>query len=133
MNKNQSNVFNWCCANQLSLNPKKSNYIIILPKSNAELPQISLTMNDTTIYPHTDLKYLGVLIDTRLNFLSHIKSIEQEISRSIETILKLSSFWSSSALLNLYHSLIHPQLLYGLPIRGSTYSTYLKKALYSTE
>ena len=41
MNKNLSNVFNWCCDNKLSFNPKKSNYIIISPNSNSELPQIS--------------------------------------------------------------------------------------------
>ena len=73
MNKNISYVFNCCCANKLSLNPKKSNHIIIQTKSNTELPQISLTMNETTIYPQIDVKYLGVLIDMQFNFLSHIK------------------------------------------------------------
>ena len=38
-----------------------------------------------------------------------------------------SSFLPSSSLLNLYYSLIHPHLLYGLPIWVSTYSTYLEK------
>ena len=38
-------------------------------RTDSELP----TMNDTTIHPHIDVKYLGVLIDTRLNFLSHMK------------------------------------------------------------
>ena len=122
MNKNLLNVFNWCFANKLSLNPKKSIYILLSPKSNTKLPQIS--MNDITIYPHIDVKYPGVLVDTRLNFLSHIKSNEQKISRLIGIILKLSSFLPSSALLNLYYFLIHPQLC--LPIWGSSYSTYLR-------
>ena len=34
----ETEMNNWCCANKLSLNPKKSNYVIISPKSNAELP-----------------------------------------------------------------------------------------------
>ena len=89
MDKTLSNVFNWCCVNKLSLNPKKFNYIKISPKSNAELPRISLTMNDTTIHPQIDVKYPDVFIDAQLNFLSHIKSIEQKISRSIGIISNL--------------------------------------------
>ena len=91
-----------CCANKLTLNPEKCNYIIISPKTKAEFPQISLTMNDTTIYPNIDVKYLGFLIDAQLNFLSRIKSIEQKIYRSIAIILKLRSFLPSLALLNFY-------------------------------
>ena len=128
MNKKLSYVLNWCCANKLSLYPKKSNYIVISPKSNVKLFQISLTMNDTTIYPNIDVKYLSVLIDTQLNFLSHIKFIEQKDSRSSGIILKLRSFLQSSALLNLYYFLLHPQLLYGLKLLNIS-----KKRLYSTK
>ena len=52
MNKNLSYAFNLCCVNKPSLNLKKSSYVIILSKSNTKLSQISLTMNDITIYSH---------------------------------------------------------------------------------
>ena len=37
---------------------------------------------------------------------------------------KLKHIFPSDALLKLYYSLLHPYLLYGLPIWGSTYNTY---------
>ena len=60
----------------------------------------ALAISDTTIYPHIDKNCLGVLINTQFDFLSHVKSMEQKISRSMGIILKLCSFLPSSALLN---------------------------------
>ena len=83
MNKNLSNVFNWYCGSKLRLNPKKS-YYTISPKSNVKFPQISLTMNDSTVYPQTDVKYPSVLIDTQLNFL-----ISNQSNKKFEDQLEL--------------------------------------------
>ena len=75
MNKLLSYAFNWCCANKLSINPYKFYCIIISPKSNAELIHMSLIMSDTT---NNNVKYIGLLKEKQLNFLFHIKSIEQK-------------------------------------------------------
>ena len=40
---------------------------------------------------------------------------------------KLQHIFSSSALVLIYFALVHPNLLYGLPIWGSTFPTYLQK------
>ena len=50
--------------------------------------------------------------------------IENKISRAVGIISKLKHIFPSDALLKLYYSLLHPYLLYGLPIWGSTYKTY---------
>ena len=51
--------------------------------------------------------------------------IENKISRSIGIIIK--SFLPPSALLKLYHALVHPHLLYGLLVWGTTYISYFAK------
>ena len=53
--------------------------------------------------------------------------IDNKISRSIGIIVKLKSFLPPSALLKLYHALVHPHLLYGLLVRGTTFTSYLAK------
>ena len=53
--------------------------------------------------------------------------IENKILRPIGIIIKLKSFLPPAALLKFYHALVHPHLLYGLLVWGTTYTSYLAK------
>ena len=46
MNKDLANVYDWCIANKLSLNPSKSNHLIISPKQNILSPDVTLIVNN---------------------------------------------------------------------------------------
>ena len=74
-----------------------------------------------------NFKYLGVILHSKFDFYAHIQFIENKISRAVGTISKLKRIFLADALLQLYYSLLHPYLLYGLSIRGSTYKTYLAR------
>ena len=74
-------------------------------------------------------KYLGVIIDNKLNFQSHIHAIENKVARAVRILSKVRCLFPSSTLLLLYFALIHPHLLFGLVLWGNTYSTYLAKLL----
>ena len=93
---------------------------------------ISLTVNNVEINPCKNVKYLGVQIDFQLMFNSHIRMIENKISRSIKIIIKLKSFLPPTALLKLYYALVHPHLLCGLLVWGTTYTSFLAK-LYTLQ
>ena len=49
MNKDLENVYNWSIANKLSLNPSKSNHLIISPKQNIHSPHFALIINNLPI------------------------------------------------------------------------------------
>ena len=129
MNLHLSNLHNWCAANKLIINPSKSSCLIIPPnsKSLALDSKLTLSLNNTRIEIVDECKYLGVTLDTKLNFHPHIKSIEHKLSRATGIISKLRSTLPKKALTHLYYAFVHPQLLYGLPVWGSTYKTYLSK------
>ena len=127
MNNEPHNVDEWCRANKLSINPSKSNFLVILPRLRKPPPYISLKLNNVEINPCENVKYLGVQIDSQLTFNSHIKMIENKISRSIRIIIKLKCYLPPSAPLKLYYALVHPHLLYGLLVWGTTYTSYLAK------
>ena len=127
MNNELRNVDEWCRANKLSLNPSKSNFLVIPPRLRKPLPYISLKLNNVESNPCESIKCLGVQIDSQLTFNSHTRMIENKISRSIGIIIKLKSFLPPSALLKLYYALVHPHLLYGLFAWGTTYTSYLAK------
>ena len=122
-----NNICNWISANNLTLNSKKSQLLIIAPNfkfSNVVLNIQSPAGEIKTVFK---AKYLGILFDNRLNFLAHIKILEVKIAPLVGILNKLKYFLPSSALLKLYYALIHSHFNYGLAVWGSTYPTYLNK------
>ena len=89
---------------------------------------------DLNIYYHDCLmgcqnscKYLGVYLDSTLHFQPHIKQIEIKVAKAVGILSKLRFLFPKSTLILLYYALIHPHLLYALPLWGSTFPTYLTK------
>ena len=62
-----------------------------------------------------EAKYLGIILDKRLNFADHIKNIETKAACSVGILSNLSNYLPNSAMLQLYYSLVHPNLLCGPP------------------
>ena len=116
----------WCNANELQINPEKSAAIVFPPKLNSQETQLNLSYNTSNISVCESSKYLGVTIDHRLNFKPHILSLETRVSRSVGILSKLRSTFPSPTLL-LYHALVQPHLVYGLPLWGSAFKTHLSK------
>ena len=100
---------------------------MVSPKLNTTKPELNLLYNTANISLNDFHNYLGVILDKRLNFQLHILCLEKRVSRSVGILGKLRLLLFSSTLLLLYHALVHPHLLYGLPIWGSTFKTYLNK------
>ena len=122
-----SNLCHWCKANKLSVNPVKSNAMIISPKQCSTYSATPLLYDEVSIKIVDEFKYLGVILDSKFDFYALIQLIENKISRAVGTISKPKHIFPADALLKLYYSLLHPYLLYGPFIWGSTYITYLAR------
>ena len=57
-------------------------------------------------------KYLGVIIDNKLKWTSHILYINNKVSKTIGLFYKMRQYLERKALINLYYSLVFPYLLY---------------------
>ena len=79
----------WCCANELQITPEKSKAIILSLKLNTSQPELNLLYNTENIFPSDSYKYLGVILDNRLNFQLHILSLEKRVSRSVGILSQL--------------------------------------------
>ena len=101
--------------------------LIIPPKIIKPSPDIEIQFLNTSISANNQIKYLGITIDTRLNFEEHIGIVAKKISRSLGVMRKLRNVLPPKALLVLYYSMIHPHLLYGITIWGNTYEKHLKR------
>ena len=128
MNSELTKLNLWCNNNYLTINPSKSSALIIPPKQeNPRIVDPTLHLNNKPIAILNESKYLGIIIDNKLNFKSHIKSIEHKLARVVGIMSKIKYILPRSAKLKLYYSLVHQHLLYGLPVWGSTFPSNQSK------
>ena len=97
-------------ANKLTLNIRKSNYVLF-PSYNKRLlynPKINIFDHDNGTYSPLDfkesVKYLGIFIDKYLNWKTHIDLIALKISKTIGIIARLRHFVPLSVTTKLYQS-----------------------------
>ena len=108
-------VKEWCDTNRLSINFKKTNYMII--KSNkkkiADTFKVILPNKDGSEYTLEKkhcIKYLGVLIDDTISWNYHLSYTCSRISRNTGIFLKLRHFLDLKQLKQLYYNPIYPYL-----------------------
>ena len=81
MNIELDNLTDWFRANKLSLNVTKTMYMLFT-SANTEQRHMKLTMTNTIITKTKCVNCLGVLIDEKLKWDEHIKTVNQKINRS---------------------------------------------------
>jgi hypothetical protein len=115
----------WFKANKLSINIKKSNYMIFKPRQKGLVNDLSITLNGHIIDRVKEVAFLGVILDEHFSWKPHISQVARKISKSIGIIYKASFSLSKSSLFKLYYSLVYPYLQYCLIVWGSTCATNL--------
>ena len=111
-------LHNWFALNKLSLNIKKTNYMVFSKKNCTG--NFDVTINNFEIERVFVTKFLGVLIDTNLKWKSHTSYVKGKIYKSISLLCKAKLLLNQSALFNLYNAIIQPHLSYCCEIWGNT-------------
>ena len=83
MNEDLSLLFEWLCANHLSLNVAKTEFIIFKPPRKNLKSRVTLRLNGTTLFESKKIKYLGLIEDDRLTWKFHIHELSKKLSRII--------------------------------------------------
>ena len=76
--------------------------LIIPHKITNASPDTEIQFLNSSISANDQIKYLGITIDSRLNFEEHIGIVAKKISRSLGVMCKLRNVLSPKALLVLY-------------------------------
>ena len=118
MNKELEKLYEWLCINRLSLNISKTNFIIFHANNKPKLP-VTILINNKAVDEVDHVKYLGIIIDSKLTFKKHIDELKKKISRSIGVMYKLRPFVTTKILSNIYYAIVYPFLLYGITIWGN--------------
>ena len=87
-----------------------------------------LTIIENDVLEQVDnTKFLGVYIDQRLMWKTHVNFIVVKISKSVGLLYKAKYYLPSKSLLTLYYALIYPYFTYCNLIWASTYVTNLQR------
>ena len=149
VNLEMQKLANWFRANRMAVNISKTKFMIFRPKglqlqlqgktvvfNNNEIGQpdspelifpLERCHNENPAKEHRTYKLLGVYFDEYLSFDQHVQAVFAKISQSNFIISRAKNFLDKGALKMLYSSMVHPYLLYCLPIYGCTSQKNISK------
>ena len=104
------NLVKWVHKNGLCLNLRKTHYMVFSNCRN-KLDR-RLIINNTAIERVKEARFLGVIIDEKLTWKSHIDAIRTKMSRYLGTLFRIKHVIPKSARLQIYHSFIRSHLNY---------------------
>ena len=119
LNKELKGISDYFKANQLKLNAKKTKTVVFRKKNlPSEQTQPEIFLDGEKLGICEEAQFLGITIDSTLSWEKHCISVANKISRNNSVINRVKNLLPPPSLKLLYHSFIHPHVLYGLPAWG---------------
>ena len=123
INKELIKINNWLKINKLTANYSKTNFIIFTKKRIDFKFQIK--MGEEVLQEVDETKYLGVILDKKLNWKSQLNIVQSKVSRGCYILSKLRHYVDINTLKMLYYALIYPYLMYCVTSWGGAPKTTL--------
>ena len=123
LNNELSTVSSWLASNKLSLNVAKSNFLSF---SFIKHTTIKLNINNIPLIEKQNTKYLGVIIDNKLDWKTHIQAVNTKLSKGIGLLSRIRHYVPKNVLKSLYYSFINPHIEYSLLNWSCTSKTNLE-------
>ena len=96
---------------------------------NPPPPLPHIKVNGVSLQSTNSIKYLGVIIDHKLNLTQHIAHVKNKVSRGIGIKYRARNYLTKNSLKSLYFSYIYLDLIYCVEIWGISPQTHLKPLL----
>ena len=131
VNHNLNILVQWFLSNRLSINIIKTEAMLFTRKTiYFPLPPVILQNNPIPF--NFSFKFLGMILDFRLNWKHHIRRIQTKLSNVCGILYKIRNMMSRSLLRTVYLSLAYPHLNYGNIIWSSCSNT-LQNSIFITQ
>ena len=125
LNLELENVNSWLKANKLTVNLKKTHYIMFHRTRIKNNTNKEICFCNEKIERLNNIKFLGIIIDCKLNWAEHIRYIKNKIAKSLGIIFKIRFFLDKHTLRNMYFTFICPYLIYCIEVWGNANETQL--------
>ena len=130
INEDLENVSNWLTRNKLSLNVKKTEFMIIGTSQRlAKIvdSDINIKIKNERIKRVKSCKHLGVIIDETLSWGKHVDHVTKKVAPGLYYLRKSSSILPQKMQVLLYNAIIIPHLSYCNIIWGRCNKTLQNK------
>ena len=111
----------WFRANKLSMNVGKT--VCVLFQKDPTPKTITLNVDGTEIHSVKEVKFLGMWLDTQLNWSNHIEKLIINISRNSNLIKYNKNTMPRETKLLIHHSHVMSHIQYGLILWGNSASS----------
>lgn len=112
-------ISDWMMANSLVINVKKTKLMIFSPKSIDVTHNGLVMMNNEIVEVVREFKFLGVWIDSHLEWCFHVNELLAKLNQLKFIFRKLSRDLPVHCLREMYFAFVHSRLSYGLVCWGS--------------
>ena len=120
-----SDLSRYLMANKLVPNLGKSKLMFFNSKPKTELD--ALTFGGVVIQWVNEFKYLGLMLNNRMSYSSHIDRICTRVSQYIGVFYNLNRILPKDILVLLYHAFILPHLMLHIVLWGAAPDIYINK------
>ena len=124
VNDELTRVSGWFDANRISVNLEKTFVTLFSTRNTTNLENIFI--NGEIVKFAVQVRFLGVHLDPKLNFVNHINHICSKLSRTVGIMYKLRRNVPEPVRINLYYSLFYPYLIYCNLVWGGACPTNLQ-------
>ncbi|MBY0580283.1 MAG: reverse transcriptase family protein, partial [Rickettsiales bacterium] len=135
INQDMASLVQWLRANKISLNTKKTEIIVFktrktnfLKKNKKNIPKyLNFRISGQKLSLSSNITYLGVVLDEKLSFKTHISDLTLKLSRSIGMLAKVRHYVNFETLLSIYHSIFGSHLRYACQVWGQSKTVCLSR------
>ena len=120
-------LFHWFGANKLTINVDKTAYTIFTKHK-----QIPSNLNNVKIGQHTikrvhSVKYLGIILDDKLNWKDHIEELMKSLNKITKAFQIIKNYIPTKNKIVLYHAHIYSRIQYGIEVYSSAKEGLIKR------
>lgn len=117
----------WFTSNRLTMNSKKTQFMVFQTKNMQNSDDFHhITIGNEKIYRTSHYKYLGLWLDTNLNFGFHIGKIKKKVAPLVGALKRVRRNLIPEILDSIYFAHIHSHFSYLISIWGMASATRIK-------
>ena len=123
-----NNVQSWVANNGFKFSPSKT-ACVHFTQQRGTFPDPSISINGAPVSVSKEAKFLGVVFDQKLSFISHIKYLRASCQKALDVLRVVGhTDWGAdrTVLLRLYRSLVRSKLDYACIVWSSARKSYLQ-------
>ena len=116
---------NWCSVNQLTINIKKTKSMVFGSRHRVKKAgHVDMKINNEPLQQVPSYKYLGLMLDSTLNYNQHIQSV---LHLKLHLLAKLKRYMNDNVAVCIYKSMLLPYFDYADVIYNNANVTLLDK------